>query len=215
MKRHVLTIGMIIFISAELHAETVDRIAVSVGNIGITQSEIEQQLRFEKFMDGQPQSAEPGPAQLEAARDRLVRQTLLALEAETEDTDSSGLAAEAGRLLDEVRKLYPDEESYQTALSATGCTQDQAVQRLMNHVRILRLIDQKLRPNAWVEPAEIETYYQKTIVPKYSESHETPPPLEELEQQIRELLLQQEVDQLLDDWLKEIESSRRVKFHPA
>jgi hypothetical protein len=196
-------------------AQTVDRIAVSVGNIGITESEIRQELLFEQFMDGQPHSARPDGAQLDAARARLVRQTLLIQEIEAEGLDSTGVAEEAGRLLDEIRKLYPDEESYQSALSTTGLTQDQAVERLMNHVRILRLIEQKFRPNAWVEPSEIEAYYQKTIVPEYARDGGTPPPLGELEKRIRELLLQQEVDQLLDEWLKEIESVRRVKVHPS
>jgi hypothetical protein len=212
MRRSALTLGTMIFISAELCSQTVDRIAVSIGNIAITQSEIEQELRFEQFMDGQSQSQEPDAAQLAAARDRLLKQTLLSLEAEAEGTESSALAEEASRLLDQVRKLYPDVARYQAALAGTSLTQDQAVQRLMTHVRSLRLINLKLRPNAWVERPEIEAFYEKKFVPEYGQRG-VPPPIEEVENEIREILLEQKVDQLLDEWLKEIEGSRRVKFH--
>ena len=215
MRPIALTLGVVIFFAAELCAETVDRIAVSIGNIGITQSEIEQEHRFERFMNAQPQSVEPGAAELAAARDRLLKQTLLTLEAEAEGTDSSGLAQEAGRMLDQIRKLYPSEMIYRSALAELGLSEDRIVHKLMAQVRILRVIDQRLRPNAWVEPSEIKAYYDKTFVPEHKQGHGTPPPLEEVESQIREILLQHEVDQLLEEWLKEIESSRRVKLHPS
>lgn len=195
-------------------ASTADRIVASVGNSGITKSEVDQEVRFAQFLDGQPQSPEPSEAQWIAARDRLVEQSLLAQEAEADKADQAGFSEEATRLVDEVRKLYPDEAAYRAALASTGFTEDQAYQRLARNVNILRLINRRLRPNAWVDRREIETYYQKVFLPEFTQREQTAPPmLDEVETVIRETLTQQKIDQLLDQWLKAIQSTRRVKLH--
>jgi hypothetical protein len=195
-------------------ASTADRIVASVGNLGITKSEVDQEVRFAQFLDGQAQTSEPSEAQGIAARDRLVEQTLLAQEAEADKVDEAGLPEEATRLVEEVRQLYPDEAAYRAALVTTGFTQGQANQRLTRNVKILRLINRRLRPNAWVERREIETYYQETFLPEFAQRENTSPPkLDEVETVIRETLTQQKVDQLLDQWLKEVQSTRRVKLH--
>ena len=214
MRAPFFTIVVLTLSLEGLGAETVDRIVVSIGNTGITQSEVEQEVRFAQFLDGQPQSKTPDTEQLAAARDRLVEQALLALEAESEGGDDSKLAEEATRLAEEVSKLYPDEVAFRRALAATEYTEDQSHQRLTKNIRVIRFIDKRLRPNAWVERAEIEAYYKKTFVPVHWDREQTPPPkLEEVESLIREILTQQEVDRLLDQWLKEIQATRRVKVH--
>ncbi len=193
---------------------TIDQILISIGNNGITQSEVEQEARFARFLDGQPQTGTLSAEQIGAARDRLVEQALLEIEAEAEGADAAGLHEAAVRLVEEVRKLYPDEAAFRVALAATGYSEDQMFQRLTRNVRIVRLIDRRLRPNAWVERPELEAYYEKTFVPEHQKREQTPPPkLEEVESLIREILTQQEVDQLLDQWLTEIQATRRVKIH--
>lgn len=214
MRIRFLILSVLVFLPRSLGASTVDRIVVSVGNIGITRSEVDQEVRFAQFLDGQPQTSTPSEAQWMAARDRLVEQTLLTEEAEADQADPTGLSEEATRLVDEVRHLYPDEAAYGAALASTGYTQDQAFQRLIRNVRIVRLINRRLRPNAWVDQREIETYYKETFLREYGQREQTPPPkLEDVETVIRETLTQQKVDQLLDQWLKEIQNTRRVKVH--
>ena len=198
----------------DLRAETLDRIVVSIGNTGITGSEVEQEIRFSLFLDGRPQPSNLTEAEWLAARDRLIERTLLKEEAAAEGSDASGVNQEANRLLNEVRNLYPDESQYLAGLQAARCTQAEAHQRLVESVRIVRLINRRLLPNAWVNQREIETYYRQTFVPEHERKENTPaPPLEEVESVIREILIQQEVDRLLDEWIKEIQATRRVKMH--
>ncbi len=195
-------------------ATTVDQIVVSVGNVGITRNEVDQEVRFAHFLDGQPREGKPSEAQWLAARDRLVEQTLLAEEAEADPMDPASLEQEATRLLEEVKKLYPSEAAYREALATTGYNEDQVFQRLRRNVQILRLINRRLRPNAGADRREIEAYYNETFLPEFAKRGEaTPPRLEEVETVIRETLTQQKVDQLLDQWLKQIQGARRVKVH--
>jgi len=213
--RFVLQGCMLVLVAASgLCAEVLDRVAVSIGNTAITLSEIETQYRLERFLDGQDPRPDPSPQQLDEARRRLIKQKLLTLETEAEPVDVSGLDEAAGRMLDQVRHLYPDAESYASSRNLTRLTEQEVVDRLMTQVRTLRLIDRRLRPNAWVDQSEIEAYYRKVFDPDRARPDGSPPPaLAEVESQIRELLLEQELDQLLDEWLKELETTHRVRFH--
>ena len=197
-----------------LHAETVDRIAVSVGNTGITESEVEQEARFALFPDGRPQPSKLSDDSMLAARQRLIEHSLLREESEAEETEAGELTEEANRLLQEARTLYSSEAEYQDALEAAGYTQTQARHQLVEIVRILRLVNRRLRPNAWVNRMDIENYYSATFVPEHERSESEPPPaLEDVESIIREILIQKEVDRLLNEWIKEIQASRHVVIH--
>ena len=199
---------------ASLAAETLDRVVASVGNIAITEGEVEMEFRFENFLEGRPQENPPGEQDLQHTRARLTKQTLLVLEAEAEGVGASDSAAGAAQLLEQVHHMYPDTATYETALRSTGLSETQVLERLQHHVRSLRLIDQRLRPNAWVDRPEIETYYEGTFVPEFLGSNKGPAPsLGEVEDQVREILVQKKVDQLLVEWLKEIEANRQVKVH--
>jgi hypothetical protein len=76
---------------------------------------------------------------------------------------------------------------------------------------ILRLIDQRLRPQATAEPAEIEAYYRDTLVPRLQKENQSAPPLPEVESRIREILVQQKIDNLLDEWLKRLRNRGDVR----
>jgi len=195
-------------------AETLDRVVASLGNTAVTASEVEQEYRFELFLDSQLPAAAPDAATLERVRDRLVNQTLLAQEAEAESLDRTDLPRRAAEALAEVRKKYASEEAFQSALHTLGRDEAQVLQRLERHESALRIIDERLRPTAWVEPSEIEAYYQKTFVPAYLQRKTgRQPALEEVESQIREILVQQKIDQLLAAWLEELRASQRVRLH--
>jgi hypothetical protein len=195
-------------------AETLDRVVASVGNLAITEGEVEMEFRFENFLEGKPSENQPSLHDLKQAHDRLIKQTLLVLEAEAEGVDASDSAAQAAQLLEQVHRSYPDAATYEAAIRSTGLSETQILERLQHHVRSLRLIDQRLRPNAWVDQPEIETYYEGTFVPEFLRRNKGPAPsLGEVEDQIREILVQQKVDQLLVEWLKEIEANRQVKVH--
>jgi len=195
-------------------AETLDRVVASVGNVAITQSEVEAQYRLELFFKGPSAAGMPDTAAFERVRDRLIEQKILAEEAEAEGVDRSDLIEAAKQALGEVHRQYASEETYQTALRALGATEEQVLSRLQVQVLTLRLIDQRLRPAAWVDRPEIEAYYAGTFVPEFRRQNTGPvPPVDEVEPQIREILVQKKIDQLLTNWLAELKAGRRVSIH--
>jgi hypothetical protein len=75
---------------------------------------------------------------------------------------------------------------------------------------ILRFIEQRFRQGIRIAPEEIAAYYRTTLAPQYAEG-EAIPPLEKVSPRIEEILLEQQVNVLFDDWLKNLRKQGDVK----
>jgi hypothetical protein len=189
-------------------------VVASFGNVAITQSDLEREYCFERFLDGQWPAPPPDAATLERVRERLTFQKLLVVEESANPLEPAELEKSASEPLNKLRQRFSREEDFQAALRSLDMDEPGLIQHLAEQQRILRMIDQRLRPAATPTPGEVETYYRETFVPEYvRRTDAATPALAEVEGQIREILVQKKIDQLLVTWLEELKSSRRVKFH--
>lgn len=194
--------------------ETVDRVVASIANQAITLSEVEAEYRLELFLDGRVAGAVPDAPTLARVCNRLIEQKLLAEEAIAEEPETGDPPHDVRPELDALRKKFPTEDAYRTALGALGLDEQQLIERLAQQEKALEIIDRRFRPSAWPEQAEVETYYRETFLPEYARQNAaTPPPLAAVEEQIREILIQRNINRLLDEWLAEMKASRRVRVH--
>jgi len=194
--------------------KTVNRVIASVDGTAITLSDAARAYRFEFWLEGKSPPDAPDAAALTLARDRLIDQTLLLREADAENITVEDSGQAATEALAEVRKKFGDEEAFQLALRALHMTEEQVTGRLRDRDRILRLIDRRLRPSAQVEQSEIEAYYRNIFVPDYARRGEGPAPaLGEVESQVREILVQKRMNELLEAWLSNLKSNHRVKLY--
>ncbi len=191
-----------------------DRVVASIDHQAITLSEVEAEYRLELFLDGRLPAAAPDASTLARVCNRLIEQILLAEEATVEGTDTADPPHEVRPSLEAVRNKFPTEEAYQSALGALGLDEPQIISRLLQQEKTLELIDQRFRPSAWPDQAEIESYYRETFVSEFARRNRgTPPSLAAVEDQIREILIQRNIDRLLDEWLGAMKASHRVKVH--
>jgi hypothetical protein len=195
-------------------AEVMDRVVASIGNVAITQSDVESEYRLERFLDGQWPPPPPDSKTLDQVRERLVHQKLL-LEEEIQNLPHDpALEKAAAGALDELRKRFPSQQDFDSALHSLHIDEKQILSVLVDQQRILRIIEQELRPAAAPDPSEVESYYHDVFTPEYSRTHGPPaPPLAEVDGQIREILVQKKIDGLLAQWLEELSPNRRVRFH--
>ena len=195
-------------------AEVLDRVVASIGDVAITQSDVEHEYRLERFLDGQWPPPAPDSKTLRQACERLVYQKVL-LEEETQDlSHDPALEKAATGELDGVRKRFPSERDYQSALQSLHMDEKQILAALIDQQRILRIIEERLRPSAAPATPEIESYYRDVFTPEYTRTHGPPvPPLAEVQGQIQEILVQKKIDQLLADWFGELGPSYRVRFY--
>ncbi len=202
-------------VAAPALAETVDRVVASIGSEAITLSDLEAEYHFELFLDGRFPEGTPDRGSLLRIRDRLVEQKLLAEEAQAQQAAIPPASGEAAGILAEVQRKFASEEAYQSARRVLGMDEREILVRIERQQNTLRMIEQRFRPAAWPEHSEIEAYYRETFVPEFARpSRQQAPPLAEVESQIREILVQRKIDQLLSAWLEELKSTRRVRLHP-
>lgn len=187
--------------------------AASVDGVAITLSDAERACWFEIFLNGEVPQAAPDRAALDRARDRLIDQALLVREADADGISAADSGPVAAEGLTAIRKKFGSEAAFQSALRSLRINEPQVLEKLGDRDRILRLIDRRLRPSAQVEPSEIELYYRNVFAPEYARRGEGPaPPLGEVESQIRELLTQKKMNELLDAWLSNLKSEHRVRI---
>ena len=191
-----------------------DEVVASVDNHAITHSDLENAYGFELFLNGQAPAAPPDRAALITMRDHLVDQMLLLSEADVEGITESDFEESPTDTLAGIRKKFKSEDDFWAALHSLGLNESEALERLRDRQRILGLIDNRLRPQARIESPEIETYYKDTFVPELAKRSNTlAPPLSEVEDQIREVLTQKRIDELLSSWLENLKTSHRVSLH--
>jgi hypothetical protein len=195
-------------------AETLDRVVVSIGAEAITQSDAEGELRFELFLEGKNDPGEPDWATLQQAAERLIDQKLLALEAGPDFPGPETFRAAALVELEEVKKRYPNQEAFASALRTLGMSEAELLERVEAQQRIMKIVDQRLRPAALPEASEVEAYYRETFVKDFARKSAGPvPSLTEVESQIREILVQKKINQLLPGWLEGLKTSHHVRIH--
>lgn len=195
-------------------AETLNSVVASVGDEAITQRDVVEEYRFERFLDGKIPVGEPTTPESKDALSRLISQRLLADQMQRSEGSSKDGMKNAEDTLKSVRAKFSDPSAYRAALESLGMTEPQVLQRLELYQRTLQMINNRLRPAAMPDPNEVEDYYKNTFVPGYAKAHGgPPPPLDDVREQISEILVQKKMNVLLDNWLDRLKSTHRVTIH--
>ena len=195
-------------------AETLDRVVASVGYVAITASDMEQEYRFERFLDAQWPPPPSNSAMLADAREHLTYQTLLTREENPGPADRAESEKSAAERLAALRKEFVHPEDFQQALKDLGMTETEVGARIAEQELMLRLIDQRLRPAASPSDNEVADYYRSTFIPEFQKKNGgAAPPLSEVEGQIREILIQKRMIELTDQWIEELKPTTKVRFH--
>lgn len=195
--------------------QTLDRVVASIGSQAITASDVEQEYRLERFLNGQWPPPPPDAGALAGAREHLTYQLILIREENPGPTENAESEKAAAERLAALPKEFPRPEDYQKALKELGMTQAELATRVAQEELLLRMIDQRLRPAASPSDEAVADYYRSTFVPRFhSRNPDSPaPPLTEVESQIREILVQERINELLDRWIEELKPTTNVRFH--
>jgi hypothetical protein len=194
-------------------AETIDRIAVSVGNRVITTSDLDRQLRVSAFLDGvQPDFTAAGKR---AMAERMVEQKLIRAELENSRYPVPAMAEIEPEWADFKKKYYRDDADFQRAAAAAGVTEAELKDELLWQRTLLLFIELRFRPGAQVSDQEIQNYFDKTVAPAARLAHPGQPVvLEDFRVEIEQTLTGQRVDQDMDRWLQAARRRTTIIFHP-
>src|SRR5690242_21656333 len=184
-----------------LRAEIIDRVVATVNGRPILLSDVDETARYEAFIEGKP-VANITQADVRGALDRLIDQELL--RQQMGDLAPKLTDQELQAKTEELRKQHATStEQWRQQLAAYGLNETAFTLRLENQLRTLAFLDRRLRPSVLVERTAVENYYRDTLLPQLHKSGVTKdPPLNDVQRDIREILTQQTMDQMLTTWLR-------------
>lgn len=193
-----------------LSAEIIDRIAISVGNQVITESQIDEEIRLTAFLNQDKLNLDA--EERKQAAGRLIEQTLVRREMEFSHYPVPALS-DAAQSLETLKARYKTDAEYQQALDAYGITEDGLKRRLWWQATFLRFIDYRFRPGIQIPDADVRAYYQQQLDKWNREGVNPVPGLEEVRSSIERTLTEQRIDQAVDRWLADTRSQVAIRFH--
>jgi peptidyl-prolyl cis-trans isomerase SurA len=192
-----------------------DRLVAVVNGDVILESDIDEERRFEEV---QPYRAATTYTR-EKIIERLIDRRLILQQAALEPEDAipeKDLDAQIVTLRKDIPacKQYHCEtdDGWKKYLGDHGFTEEEFRARWKLRMQLLKFIEVRFRNGIRITDAEIKTYYDKTMLPEYVKRNVTPPKLETIQKRIEEVLLQQEVGALLQDWLKSLRAQGSVRI---
>jgi peptidyl-prolyl cis-trans isomerase SurA len=196
-----------------VQGQEIDRVVAIVNGDLILDSDVDEERRFTDF---QPYRDPNGGYTRDGAIERLINRDLILQQIKLRPEDPI-TDAEVKKELDALRKSIPEckgvcetEAGWQKFLAAHGFTQQALTTRWRERMEVLRFIEERFRMGTRISPADIQNYYEKTMLPQYEKQHATPPKLDAISDRIQEVLLQQQVSNLLGDWLKSLRAQGSV-----
>lgn len=199
---------------------TLDRIVAIVNDDLILDSDVNEELRLQAF---DPYHAASEKLSNARAIERLINRDLilqqLKLQPEVAPSD-----AEVNKQIDELRKDIPacnvyrceTKEGWDRFLADNGFTEASFFARWKERMTVLAFIEDRFQMGINITPQQIQTYYNDTLVPEYGRQHAPAPKLIAISSQVREVLLQQQITNLLGDWLKSLRAQGSVVvLHPG
>jgi peptidyl-prolyl cis-trans isomerase SurA len=192
-----------------------DRLVAVVNGDVILESDIDEERRFEEV---QPYRAAATYTR-ERIIERLIDRRLILQQAALEPEDAvpdKDLDAQIVTLRKDIPacKQYHCEtdDGWKKYLGDHGFTAEEFSVRWKLRMQLLKFIEVRFRNGIRITDAEIKAYYDKTMMPEYVKRNVTPPKLDTIQRRIEEVLLQQEVGALLQDWLKSLRAQGSVRI---
>ncbi|HJY86104.1 MAG TPA: hypothetical protein VKE24_04630 [Candidatus Acidoferrales bacterium] len=196
----VAMVGDPLTLSAQL---VIDRIVARIEDDIVTLSEVRELGRYQQLVEGRAE----GDDRLLA---ELIDQWIVNSEA-TAARFPRPIEAEVNRELDGLEKRFPTPEAFRARLEELGLSR--AVRRILERqLYLVHYLDYKFRPAVQVDAQAIEKYYREQLTPQLSAAGRTVPPLEDVEDQIRELLIERQIGERTSRWLDETRSRLKIEL---
>ena len=183
--------------------EVVDRIVARVENDVILLSDVRELKEYQAMLDGKSESDS-------AILDRLIDQWIVRSEAQLsrfpEPKDE-----EVDREVSRVVKSFSSAEEYETRKKQSGLN-DREVRRIVAaQLYLSNYLDSRFRPSVQIDEKAIEDFYQNAVVPRAKARGQEPPTLDASRDIIQDALVQSDITEQADRWLKESRDRLRVQ----
>jgi hypothetical protein len=192
---------------AQQSGRVVDRIVARIEDDIILQSQVRELGAFQQLIEGRAENDDQ-------LLDELIEQWVVQTEA-TASHFPEPAQSEVDRELARLAGRFASPTAYSARLNEVGLTATQVREMLARQIYVERYMDYKFRPSVQVGSADIDAYYQKELLPELAKKNQPAPPRAQVEDQIREVLIQRGISELTEKWLDETKSRLKIVLTPA
>jgi parvulin-like peptidyl-prolyl isomerase len=190
-------------------AVIIDRIAITVGNSIVKDSDIARDLRVTDFLNNVP--LDMSMASRKKAATRLIDQIFIRREIQVGDYPTATLE-EADQQLDELKKQrFKSDATLNSALRRYGLTPLDLRTQFQWQLTVLRFIDLRFKPAVLVTDQEIQRYYQEHAA-ALQRQHPGKASLDDMTNEIRETLTEERVNKVFFAWLDDQRKSTKIVY---
>ncbi|HEV2135510.1 MAG TPA: peptidylprolyl isomerase [Terracidiphilus sp.] len=198
-------------------AMPLDRVVAVVNRQVILSSDIDDDIQL-SVLD--PAPGTQAAMSRHRALDELISRALIQQQIRREDLPAiQPTSGEVAARVEEIRRQLPacvrahceTDAGWKAFLAAHGLTQYRVEAYLRTRMQILRFIEERFRQGIQISAEQIETYYRDTLLPQYP-AGVSAPPLKQVSSRIEEILLEQQVNELFDNWLDNLRSQGDVEI---
>ncbi len=194
-----------------------DRVVAVVNRQVILASDIHDDIEL-SVLD--PSQDGKGAPTQQSALEQLISRALIQQQIRQEDLQFiEPSQAEVNARIQELRKVLPacvrahcsTEAEWKAFLAAHDLTQQRVEAYLRNRMEILHFIEERFRQGIQITHQQIQTYYYNVLLPQYPVDQAVPP-LDKVSSRIQEILLEQQVNVLFDNWLDNLRKQGDVEI---
>jgi hypothetical protein len=189
-------------VAASPDEHTVDGVAARIEDDILTESEVRELAAFQELVDG---SAKP--------RQELIReladQWIVRGEIQTAKYPLP-TATDVDRAYAQLASQFGSSEEFSKRCAAVGLAEAAVRRLLQQQLYLSRFLDFRFRPAAQIDAKQIESYYNDQFVPQLKAKNQPVPPLDDVEDTIREVLIQQAINDRATRWLDDTRSRLKI-----
>ncbi len=185
-----------------LAAKVIDGIAASVEDDIIAESEVRELAAFQKLLEG-------GAKSRAEIIGELVDQWIVRTEAANAIFPHPS-SSEVDEAYARLAKQAGSPEALRARMAELNLTEAETRRILERQLYLSRFLDYKFRTAIQIDPKQIDAYYQDELVPQLRSRGQAVPPRDSVEDQIREVLTQREINQRSARWLDEAKARLRI-----
>lgn len=183
--------------------EVVDRIVARVENDIILLSDAQELKEYQELLDGKSESEN-------ALVDRLIDQWIVRSEAQLsrfpEPKDE-----EINREVSRVVKSFNSPEEYEARKKQSGLSDAEVRKIVATQLYLSNYLDSRFRPSVQIDEKAIEAFYQNAVIPRAKARGQEPPTLDASRDIIQDALVQSDITEQADRWLKETRDRLHVQ----
>jgi hypothetical protein len=175
--------------------EVVDRIVARVENDIILLSDVRELKEYQELLDGKSESES-------ALVDRLIDQWIVRSEAELSrfpEPKSEEIDREVARVV----KSFASVEEYEARKKQSGLSDAEVRKIVTAKLYLNSYLDSRFRPSVQIDEKAVEDFYKNAVVPRAKARGQEPPTLEASRDIIQDALVQSDINEQADRWLKE------------